>query len=151
MGIFSLRLFWVPLLATTLVAALLGAVLARSGSEQVALLGEQARLEARAGELQRGNERLHARRQALTCRLSAIERAARETLGMVGPGEYVAGYEQEPAPRARDADVPALTRCERALTSSRLPFVLPAAVFALSACVFAVWHALGAAPGRGAA
>jgi cell division protein FtsB len=62
------------------------------------LAGEARRLEAENREIGRENERLRREVRALQGDEAALERAAREDLGYVRPGEIVLKLDETPAP-----------------------------------------------------
>jgi cell division protein FtsB len=77
------------------------------------LLAQRQRAEALAGEIEElrsENGRLAADIAALRTDPRAIERLAREELGLVRPGETVFLIRDEPAPRASVAPPPPTTR-----------------------------------------
>lgn len=139
---FSLSNYWLPVLLTTLVAAFFGAVLGRQARVIEGTLAWQLELERELAEARWATRRVVAERDALLSSPEAIERAAREDLGFVAPGEQVVRYESAVASRAAPFEPSVrLTRLERALLSPRLPLVLPASVFLASAVIFAVFNA----------
>lgn len=89
MGIISPRSFWLPVFVTTLVVALFGSLLERGEHDHGRLLVEQARVERELEILREENRRLQTERHELLSQLSAVERAAREELGLKAPGETV--------------------------------------------------------------
>jgi cell division protein FtsB len=143
MGAFSSRSFWLPVLTTTLVAALLGAILARRGRQLERMQVELARLEARLARLKAQNERLKAERDALLSSPEAIERVAREQYGFAAPGEEVTEFAEPPLPARRG---PAArvdpSPWERALTWRHLSVAVPAGVFVATAVAFAALNVL---------
>jgi len=141
MGIFSLRSYWQPLLVVTLVAALFGAVLSRGARQMRSLASEGRRLRAELLRIKQDNLRLRRERFELLCMLSAIERAAREDLGMVASGEELATSEGPPLAIRPRPVLRHYSRVERIFAADRLSFAVPGTVFVASAFVFALWNA----------
>ncbi len=141
MSVFSARRFWLPVLLTTLVAALFGAVLGRRGRRLDAMLDGEVGLQVLLHEVQRENRKELAQRDALLSSPEAIEKAAREDLGLAAPGETVVPFEGGPRPRvSRERTEDRRPVVEGLLSWRQLPLALPAAVFVLSAVVFALWN-----------
>jgi cell division protein FtsB len=149
MDVFSSRSFWLPVLLTTLMAALMGAILARRGRQLAQMQIQEARLEARVARLERQNERLRAERDALLSSPEAIERVAREDYGFAAPGEEVSEFEPAAA-RRRAGPTPRVggSPWERALTWRHLSVVVPAAAFVVMALLFGALNLLAARRGR---
>ncbi len=145
MDVFSSRSFWLPVLLTTLVAALMGAILARRGHQLERMQIEEARRKARLERLELQNERLRAERDALLSSPEAIERVAREDYGFAAPGEEVSQFEPVPA-RRRAGPTPQVSGStwERALTWRHLSVGVPAAAFVVTALLFGALNALAA-------
>jgi hypothetical protein len=127
---------------TTLVAAFFGAVLGRQARVVEGTLAWQMQLERELAEARWATRRVVAERDALLSSPEAIERAAREELGFVAPGEEVVAYEPTVPPQPAPFEPSMrLTRLERLLLAPQLPLVLPASVFLVSAVVFATFNA----------
>jgi len=142
--VFSLRSFWAPVLATTLVAAFLGTMLARDGHEHKSYRDALAEQEARLAVEARETERMLAQRRALLTSLPAIERVARDELNLIGVHERpLAGMSTPVVPRpAPVVQAPEPTGLEAVLMWRDLPRVLAAVVFLVSAVVFGAWNAV---------
>jgi cell division protein FtsB len=139
MEAFSVRSFWFPVLLTTLVAAFFGAFLARRGREFDRMLDRQVRQEAALRVLEEQNERLRAQRRALMSSPEAIERVAREDFGFAAPGERVESYRASgPATPGHAAPRRSRPLLHAVLIWDGFPLAFPAAVFVLTALVFAI-------------
>ncbi len=139
MEIFSARSFWLPVMTVTLVAALFGSILARSGRELRRMLAEQATLERELAALVAENETLRAERDALLSSPEAAERLAREDYGFTAPGEQVTEFEADVARAAKPApEVLRVSRWQKTLMWPGLPRALPASAFVITAVVFAL-------------
>jgi cell division protein FtsB len=143
MGIVSARRFWLPVLVATLVAAVFGVMLGRGARQGRRMLTARAELEGELAQLTRENERLRAERVELLCSLWAVERAAREDLGLVAPGEDPAAEAMPPTDQPHAAPV-AVSPVAAALMADDLGTVVPALVFAFGGILFMLWNAVAA-------
>jgi len=137
------RSFWVPVLLTTLVAALFGAVLARRGRQLEAMLIEEARMQARLEALKAKNEQARAERDALLSSPEAVEAIARQEYGFATPGEKVAPYDGHAGGFApMPAAVIRASAWQRVLMWRLLPLLVTGLAFAVTALVFALLRAV---------
>jgi len=148
MGLTSAERFWMPLMIATLVAAAFGAILERNARSHSQLLAARAALEGKLSEMRRENERLRAERIELFSSLAAIERAAREDLGLAMPGEELAAEEPPVVPVPMATAATELTPLEAVLMAEHLAVRVPAATFVLTAVILALWNAIAWAAGR---
>ena len=144
MHAFSARPFRLPLLLTTLVAAVFGAVLARRGAHLRESRLRQRLLERKLARMERENAQLRAQRDALLSSPEAIERTAREDYGFAAPGEVVRDFDSSRIPTAHmPADSAADTLWDRALTSPNLAVALTAGVFVVTALLLGLINVVG--------
>lgn len=140
MKIISARSFWVPVMLTTLVATFFAAVLQRQGRSYVELRRTESRLEQRLAALKEENRRLRIERTELLTDLGAVERAARQELNLVVPGESVIVAEDVATPPAPEAPPPMLGPVATAVMMPQFTRRAMLAALAGSAAVFLLWN-----------
>jgi cell division protein FtsB len=143
MRVFSLRGFWLPVMLTTLVAALFGALLAHRGRDLARLEAELIRLDRDLAMLKQENLKLKRQRDALLSSPEAIERIGREDYGLASPGEHVVSVAPERVAPQRPRGGTALWG---RVPWRDVPLQLTASVFILAAIVFALINAFTGRP-----
>jgi cell division protein FtsB len=145
MNIISARSFWLPVMVTTLVATFFGALMERESRRYLRLLGEQARLEHELQQVRTQNRQLRTERTEMLTDLGAVERAAREELNLVAPGEHIIVADDvpppEPAPPALPQPDPFVAEAARPEFTERVML----GALAGSAALFLLWNIAAAA------
>ena len=138
MSLVARKSFWMPLAIVTLVSVALSGMLAQRRAGLAALLQREAGLKTRLRALKLQNSALRDERDRLLTDVEAIERVAREQYGFAAPGEMFTPF----VPRPKVAPTPASVAisCDAwdpVLGKGGFPWMVPLAVFMVSAVVFA--------------